>query len=155
VEDDERRGQPATMKTDENVEKMRTPVRTVRRVGIRIRAEELNMGKNNGETNFNMKKVCAKITPKNPPITGHKTNTNAQMRSVLARYCPCDFSFSKKLRNSLRGTNFRSTEGIHKRTTKLFKSLSQSDFRRCFEAWKVRVGRFVASYGNYFEVDNM
>jgi hypothetical protein len=37
----------------------------------------------------------------------------------------------------------------------LLKALSQNDYRRCFEAWKARVGRYVASDGKYFERDNM
>jgi hypothetical protein len=45
VEDDKRPGRPVTMKTDENMEKVRTVERTNRRLGFRMRAEELNMDK--------------------------------------------------------------------------------------------------------------
>jgi hypothetical protein len=45
VEDDERPGRPVTMKTDENVEKVRTLVRNDRRLSIRMIAEELNVDK--------------------------------------------------------------------------------------------------------------
>jgi hypothetical protein len=45
VEDEERTGRPETMKTDENVEKVRTLVRTDRHLDIRMTAEELNMNK--------------------------------------------------------------------------------------------------------------
>jgi precorrin-2 methylase len=45
VEDDERTGRPVTMKTDENMEKLRALVRTDRRLGIRVLAKELNMDK--------------------------------------------------------------------------------------------------------------
>jgi hypothetical protein len=45
MEDGERPGRPVTMKSDENVEKMRTLVRTDRRLGIRMIAEELRMDK--------------------------------------------------------------------------------------------------------------
>jgi hypothetical protein len=43
VEDDERPGRPVTMKTDENVDKVRTLVRNDRRLSIRMIAEELNV----------------------------------------------------------------------------------------------------------------
>jgi hypothetical protein len=45
VEDDERPGRLVTMKTDENVDKVRTLVRNDRRLSIRIVAEELNVHK--------------------------------------------------------------------------------------------------------------
>jgi len=57
---------------DENVEKMRTLVRTDRRIGIRMTTEELNMNTETvrqiSTTNLNMKKVCAKMVPRNPPL---------------------------------------------------------------------------------------
>jgi hypothetical protein len=45
VKDDERPGRPVRMKTEENVEKVRTFVSTDRRLGIRMIAEELNTDK--------------------------------------------------------------------------------------------------------------
>jgi DNA-directed RNA polymerase sigma subunit (sigma70/sigma32) len=45
VEDDERPGHPVTMKTDENVDKVRTLVRNDRRLSIRMVADELNVDK--------------------------------------------------------------------------------------------------------------
>lgn len=53
------------MKTDENMEKVRTAVRTDCHLGIRISAEELSMDKDMIRqiltTNLNMQKVCAKM----------------------------------------------------------------------------------------------
>jgi hypothetical protein len=43
--EDERPGRPVTMKTDENVDKVRTLVRNDRRLSIRMIAEELNVDK--------------------------------------------------------------------------------------------------------------
>jgi hypothetical protein len=55
-------------------------------------AGELNMDKETVRhsltTNLNMKKVCAKMVPKDPPVFSNKTNTNAPTRSVLTRSCP-------------------------------------------------------------------
>jgi hypothetical protein len=68
---------------------------------------------------------------------------------------PCDSSLFQKLKISLKGTRFQSTEDIHNKTAKLLKALSQTDFRRCFEDWKARMGQCVASDGNYFESGNM
>ena len=47
VQDDPRSGQPKTQRTEANVDKVRTLVRSGRRLGVRVTAEELNM---NSET---------------------------------------------------------------------------------------------------------
>jgi DNA-directed RNA polymerase sigma subunit (sigma70/sigma32) len=62
VEDDERLGRPVTMKTDENVDKVRTLVRNDRRLSIRLIAEEFNVDKETVRQilteNLKMKSVC-------------------------------------------------------------------------------------------------
>jgi len=45
VQDDPRSGQPKTQRTDENVDRVRTLVRSDRRLGVRVIAEELNMNR--------------------------------------------------------------------------------------------------------------
>jgi len=60
-----------------------------------------------------------------------------------------------KLKSSLKGTHFQSTEDIHNKTTELLKALSQNDFRGCFEAWKLPMERPAAYDGNYLNRDNM
>jgi hypothetical protein len=47
VQDDPRSGQPKTQRTDTNVDRVRTLVRSDRRLGVRVIAEELNV---NSET---------------------------------------------------------------------------------------------------------
>jgi hypothetical protein len=64
-------------------------------------------------------------------------------------------SLFTELKILVKGTNFQSVEGIHKKMAALFTALSQNGFRRCFESWKVRMVRFVVSDGNFFEGDNM
>jgi DNA-directed RNA polymerase sigma subunit (sigma70/sigma32) len=65
VEDDEQLGRPVTMKTDENVDKVRTLVRNDRHLSIRMIAKELNVDKETVRQilteNLKMKKVCAKM----------------------------------------------------------------------------------------------
>jgi hypothetical protein len=55
-------------------------------------AEEMNMGKEMMRqiltTNMKMRKVCAKIVPKNTPVLSWKTNINARTCSILTRFCP-------------------------------------------------------------------
>jgi hypothetical protein len=55
----------------------------------------------------------------------------------------------RKLKISLKGTHFQSTEDIHYKTTELLKALAQNYFRGCFEAWKVPMERPAAGDGKY------
>jgi len=45
VENDPRSGQPQTQRTDANVDRIRNLVRSDRRLGVRLRTEELNMNR--------------------------------------------------------------------------------------------------------------
>jgi hypothetical protein len=60
------------MKTDENVGKVRTLVRTDRRLGTRVIEEELNMDKGTvrrtSTADLNTEKLCPKVVTRNPPV---------------------------------------------------------------------------------------
>jgi hypothetical protein len=88
VEDDERPGHPVTMKTDKNVDKVRTLVRNDRRLSIRMTAEELNVDKGTVRQilieNLKMKKVCAKMVPKNSS-EDQKLNREEMCQNVLEK----------------------------------------------------------------------
>ncbi|GFX18014.1 ADAMTS-like protein 3 [Trichonephila clavipes] len=68
VEDDSRPGRPSTSKTDENVEKVASLIRSDRRLSIRAIAETVNSDKECVRQilhdNLNMQKVCAEMVPK-------------------------------------------------------------------------------------------
>ncbi|GFV59355.1 protein GVQW3 [Trichonephila clavipes] len=68
VEDDSLPGRPSTSKTDENVEKVVSLIRSDRRLSIRAIAETVNIDKECVwqilHDNLNMQKVCAKMVPK-------------------------------------------------------------------------------------------
>jgi hypothetical protein len=88
VEDDERPGCPVTVKTDENVDKVRTLVRNDRRLSIRMIAEEFNVDKGTVRQilieNLKMKKVCAKMVPKNLS-KDQKLNREEMCQNVLEK----------------------------------------------------------------------
>jgi hypothetical protein len=79
VEDDGRPDRPVTMRTDENVERVRT---CEKRSSVRHQNDSggAEYGQRTGEANFNDKcgheKVCAKTVTKNPPVFSRKINTN-------------------------------------------------------------------------------
>ena len=68
MRDDTRSEQPKTQRTDANVDRVRTLVRSDRRLGLRVIAEELNM---NRETvlqivkeDLRVRKISAKMVPR-------------------------------------------------------------------------------------------
>lgn len=69
VEDDERPGRPVTVRSEENVQKVCEIVRKDRRLSIRMIGDMLNINKETVRQilhdELNMKKVCAKLVPKN------------------------------------------------------------------------------------------
>jgi len=78
------------MKTDENMGRVWTLVRTDRYLGVRMIAEELNMDKGI-VINFNRfehGKSVSQNCPKESSSFSQETNTNAQTHSVLTRSCP-------------------------------------------------------------------
>jgi 3'-phosphoadenosine 5'-phosphosulfate sulfotransferase len=88
VEDDERSGRPVTMKTDKNVEKVRTLVRNDRRMSITMITEELNVDKETVKQilteNLKMKKVSAMMVPKNLS-EDQKLNREEMCQKVLEK----------------------------------------------------------------------
>jgi hypothetical protein len=68
---------------------------------------------------------------------------------------PCDFFLFHKLKHSLKGTHFLSTEDIQRKTTDLLKGFTQNDFQKCFHAWKERMQHCIEAQGNYLEVDTL
>jgi hypothetical protein len=71
VQDNPRSGQPKTQRTDANVDRVRTLVRSDRRLGVRVIVEELNMNRETVQQivkeNLGMRKISAKM----PPILIH------------------------------------------------------------------------------------
>jgi hypothetical protein len=88
VEDEELPGRPVTMKHDENVDKVRTLVRNDHRLSIRMIAKEFNVEKETVRQilteNLKMKKVCAKMVPKNLS-ENKKLNREEMCQNVLEK----------------------------------------------------------------------
>jgi len=68
---------------------------------------------------------------------------------------PCDFVLFPKLKFHLKGRHFGTVENIEKAVTDQQKAILVSDYQRCYEDWKQRLRRCVASQGNYFEGDKL
>ncbi|GFW98064.1 putative transposase [Trichonephila clavipes] len=68
---------------------------------------------------------------------------------------PCDFFLFPKLKNHLKGHHFGTLENIQMAVTDQLKAIPISEFHQCYEEWKKRLQRCVASEGSYFEGDNV
>ncbi|GFX03665.1 DDE_3 domain-containing protein [Trichonephila clavipes] len=68
---------------------------------------------------------------------------------------PCDFLLFPKLKNHLKGHHFGTLENIQTAVTDQLKATPISEFHQCYEEWKKRLQRCVASEGSYFEGDNV
>ncbi|GFV73732.1 putative transposase [Trichonephila clavipes] len=66
---------------------------------------------------------------------------------------PCDFFLFPKLKNNLKGHHFGTLENIQMAVTDQLKAVPMSEFHQCYEEWKKRLQRCVASEGSYFEGD--
>jgi predicted transcriptional regulator len=68
VQEDPRSGQPKTQRTDANVDRVRNLVRSDRRLGVRVIAEELNMNREtvrkNLKEDLGMRKISTKMVPR-------------------------------------------------------------------------------------------
>lgn len=67
----------------------------------------------------------------------------------------CDFFLFPKLKNHLKGTHFGTLANIQKAVTDQLKAIPESEFQRCYDNWKNRLERCVASQGSYFEGDSI
>ena len=65
---------------------------------------------------------------------------------------PCDIFLFLKLKYHLKGTHFGTVKNFQ--TDQLI-AIPVSEFEHCYEEWKKRLQRYVASEGSYFEGDNI
>jgi len=87
VEDEPRAGRPSTSKTDNNVERVRSLVRSDRRLTLRMISSESNLNRFTVHQiltqDLDMRKVCAKMVPKNL-TTEQKANRRDVCLDLLA-----------------------------------------------------------------------
>lgn len=68
---------------------------------------------------------------------------------------PCDYFLFPKLKETLKGHHFGTIENIKQNVTNHLKDIPVSEFEHCYDEWKNRMKRCVASQGNYFEGDRV
>jgi hypothetical protein len=57
--------------------------------------------------------------------------------------------------NRVHGYHFQTLDNVQKAVTDVIKTLREVNFQSCYEAWKIRWAKRVASEGYYFEGDSI
>jgi hypothetical protein len=68
---------------------------------------------------------------------------------------PCDFFLFPRLKNHLKRRHFGILDNIQKSVTDELKGIPAEAFQYCYERWKQRLRRCVATQGNYIEGDKL
>lgn len=167
VEDDERPGRPSTSVTDDIAEKVHYEflpkgqtvnkeyyVEVLRRLREAIRKKRPTLWQNQSW----------RLHHDNAPA-----HTSLLVSEFLAKHntvmlpqppyspdmAPCDFFLFPKIKKSMKGRRFASIEEIKEESLKQLKTVSSSEFQKCFEDWKKRWHKCIISEGDYFEGDKI
>ncbi|GFU40954.1 putative transposase [Trichonephila clavipes] len=133
------------------------------RLTVGMIEEELNLNHTTVHqiltSELKMRKICAKIVPKKPFSVSHflasKNIPVVPQPPYSPDLSPCDLFLFPKLKNHLKGHHFGTLENIQAAVTDQLKAIPISEFHQCYEEWKKRLQRCVASEGSYFEGDNV
>jgi hypothetical protein len=66
---------------------------------------------------------------------------------------PYDFFLFPRINKVLKQKRFADVEEVKEKTTGAIKGITLEEFQDCFETWKTRLDRCIASNGQYFEGD--
>ncbi|PNF37150.1 hypothetical protein B7P43_G00413 [Cryptotermes secundus] len=167
VQDDPRSGQAKMQRTDANVDKVQTMVRSNQILGVRLIAEELNM---NMETvqqiimeDLGMRKILELWPDKwthncdNAPVVlrvhkflAKKSITKMYHQIYSLDLAPCDFWFFPNLKNALMGQICPNIPDIQHNMTMLLRGVLANNFEDCW--WcNHHLTKRIVSQGEYFE----
>ncbi len=159
VYDDERLGEPVTVTTNANFNRLRVLLTTDNCLTTRMLSVELGI---NCETirqllhdKLHMRKLCTKLVPNAP------AHSSLAVREYLAEkniptlphspyssdLTPCNFFLFTKLKLVLKGMRFDDSEEIEANTTHVLKALTSSNFKSCLKEWERRWNKCVILWG--------
>ena len=64
-----------------------------------------------------------------------------------------NYSLFPQMKKVLKGKHFANVEEVKQKMTEALKGIKIDKFKNCFEQWKKRLNRCIASNGEYFESD--
>jgi len=68
---------------------------------------------------------------------------------------PCDLFLFQKVKSTVKGHHFDSTENIQRSVTQSLNYIPQNAFQECYKEWQHRWKRCVQAQGMYFEGDHI
>ena len=141
-----------------------------RRMSVRMIAEEMGLDKNAKRLRKRVQRVRTNIA--DDCVLHHDNapaHTALSIREFLAKknipvlphppysphLAPYNFCLFSKLKSKLTGHHFGMMESIQKVVTVELHTLTENDFRYCYDQWKKHWNYCVTSQGSYFEGDNL
>jgi hypothetical protein len=105
-----------------------------------------------------MRRVSAKFVPR--LLTDGQKENRVEISQELPHppyspdLAPADFFMFPKLKTTLKGRRFQTTEGIQENAIRELRAITESASQEAFQQWKERWERCIASRGDYFERDS-
>ena len=62
----------------------------------------------------------------------------------------CDFFLFLRMNKDLKGNRFENVDEVKEKTTMALQGITLKQFQGCFQCWKTRLDRCIASWGEYF-----
>jgi hypothetical protein len=136
VQDESGSGQSRTQMRDANVDRIRTFMRSDRKLGVRLIAEEFTMNR--------------EIMTRNVSFLNKKSITKMEHPSYSPHLVPCNFwlfpKFKKK--NALKGQTLGDIADIQCNVM-LWRGIPEDDSQDCFQQWHRRLTKCTASQGDF------
>jgi hypothetical protein len=88
-------------------------------------------------------------------MCGKKVHSRSSVGSQFYKFFTLWFLLFPKLKLRVKGSHFQTLDSIQKAETDATKTLTKADFQSCYEAWKIRWAKCVASGECYFEGDSL
>jgi hypothetical protein len=146
LQDDPRSGQPKMRRTSANAYRVQTLVRSDRRLGVRLIAEDPTSGLPD-KWILHHDNAPAHEASRVLEFLAKKSITKMDHPLYSYDLAPCDFWLFPKLKIAPKGHRFAYIPDIQCDVTTLLRDIMENDFRQ----WHHRLTKCIASQGEYFE----
>ena len=86
-------------------------------------------------------------------VSHEKRDDNGSAPPLLPGPGTQHFFLFPRMKRDLKGKRSQNVEEVREKTTEALKAITLQEFQNCFEQWKKRWDKCIASQGEYFEGD--